>query len=518
VVLIVLLAGAVLALLDGSEGRLAGWLAYSLLLGAGLGLLLGALRLVQADRGARFAALAAFGLRLAVGVLLALLLPRFGYADNEVHQAGYLFFDAFSRDRAAWELAGSGQPILTAFSTEFVEDQYGGLLALSALIYRYLSPDAHRPMLVALLAASVGALGIPFLWRAAKDWFGSPVALLAAWILALYPDAVLLGSSQMREAFILSGGALALYGVSGLRDGRMPRAFWLAAGAIALLAISPPAAFVMLGLSFGLWLLDPDRRPSRRQTAGFVAILAGGAVLVILLFARLPSLQGVAPWQVLSDWFQNNFEFQTYLLERSSGWVQKLFREAGQSWEGVIVTLYGIAQPVLPAHVVVPGIWLVKLIGILRAAGWYLLAPFLIYGLLAALRPIDEPRRRQLIWLGAWILLGTLGAALVAGGDQWDNPRYRAWLIPWGALLASWGIAWARLHKDAWLTRLLIVESVFILVFTEWYVSRYYRLIPRLNFWLMTAVILALGAGILAYGWWWDRKRRGGSTDPHKTK
>jgi hypothetical protein len=313
----------------------------------------------------------------------------------------------------------------------------------------------------------------------------------------------------MREAFILSGGALALYGVSGLQNGRTPRALWLAVGTLVLLAVSPPAAFVMLGLSFGLWLLDPGRRPSRRQTAGFLAILIGGAALVVVLFARLPSLQGAAPWQVLSDWFQLNFEFQTHLLERSSGWIQKLFREAGQSWEGAIVTVYGIAQPVLPAHLVVPGIWVVKAVGILRAAGWYLLAPFLIYALLAALRPIDEPRRRQLIWLGAWILAGTLGAALVAGGDQWDNPRYRAWLIPWGALVAAWGIGWARAHKDAWLTRLLIVESVFVLIFTEWYISRYYALIPKLNFWLMTAVILGLGAGVLAFGWWWDRRRRG---------
>ena len=48
-------------------------------------------------------------------------------------------------------------------------------------------------------------------------------------------------------------------------------------------------------------------------------------------------------------------------------------------------------------------------------------------------------------------------AALNAGGDQWDNPRYRAILLVWQVILAAWAWEWARLRHDAWLWRWLAV-------------------------------------------------------------
>ena len=504
----VLACGALLAALDGNRPWLPGWLAYSLLLGLSVGLLQGASSTIGRDPRASKAAFVAFTLRLAAGVALTLLLPIYGYDNNQEHQAGYAFTDAYRRDIAAWELAESADPIATAFDGDYVEDQYGGMLALSAAIYRYLSPGVHRPMLVLLVTAAFGALGVPFLWSAIRDWSGERVALPAAWIFAVYPESVLLGSSQMREAYIATGMAIAFYGVTQIRDGRLNRWIWLLAAGVRLFAFSPPAALATFALLSGVWALDPNRRFSWRLGGLFLGLLLIGVLVVVGIFAQYPSLQRAGPWRVLLEWFQYNFGYQSYLFERSSGWVQKLLREAGESWQPVIVLVYGFAQPVLPAHLVVPGIWIVRVIGILRAVGWYLLAPLLIYGLTAILRAPGVERRGQLLWLNLGVFGAILVAALIAGGDQWDNPRYRAWFIAWQALLAAWAWWWARSRGDVWLYRWLLVEGLFVLLFIEWYISRYYRLLQRLNFWVMVALILAASGTILAGGWLRDRRRR----------
>src|SRR5678816_2840290 len=123
-----------------------------------------------------------------------------------------VFTDAHRRDDEAWKLAYSSRFILEAFSKKFAYDQYGGLLAFSAFVYRYLSPDAHRPLMLILLSAIVAALGIPFLWRAVNQIFGEKVAWASTWIFALYPESILLGASIMREPYLLTFSAMALYG------------------------------------------------------------------------------------------------------------------------------------------------------------------------------------------------------------------------------------------------------------------------------------------------------------------
>ena len=153
----------------------------------------------------------AFILRLGSGVATYTLLPIYGYDDAD-DQAGYVFTDAHRRDDQAWELASSERPILDAFSSKYTSDQYGGLLALSAFVYRYLSPDEQRPLMLILLSALVAALGVPFLWRAVDQTFGEKVAWVSTWIFALYPDSVLLGGSAMREPYLMTFSAFALWG------------------------------------------------------------------------------------------------------------------------------------------------------------------------------------------------------------------------------------------------------------------------------------------------------------------
>jgi hypothetical protein len=310
----------------------------------------------------------------------------------------------------------------------------------------------------------------------------------------------------MREAFLMSGVALAFYGLNRFHEGGVRRGMWLVAAGILLFAFSPLVALPVVAIMAGMWALSPTRKLSWRRAGLFTGALALGLVLVITILAQYPSLSRAPTWRVLIEWFQYNFGFQAHLLERSSGWVQKLFREAGGRWEALIVLVYGIARPVLPATLVEPAPWIWRLTNALRASGWYALAPLLIYGTTRVFRSDTGARRAQLIWLSASVWGWVVVSAFIGGGDQIDNPRYRTILIALEATLAAWAWWWARARRDAWLWRWLMIEAVFLLFFIEWYISRYTRLIPRLPFWVMVAAILGISAAILIGGWLRDRR------------
>jgi uncharacterized membrane protein YozB (DUF420 family) len=105
-----------------------------------------------------------------------------------------------------------------------------------------------------------------------------------------------------------------------------------------------------------------------------------------------------------------------------------------------------------------------------------------------------------------WIVISSARA----GGDQWDNPRYRTVFLPWLALILAWGWDFARRKKDAWLWRILLVEGIFLAFFLTWYLSRYYSIIGRLPFNTMLVVIIALSLIVLVGGavWDWARGRK----------
>ena len=100
---------------------------------------------------------------------------------------------------------------------------------MSAFIYRYLSPDAHRPLMLVLVSAFMAALGLPFLWKAVSQQWGDKVAVASGWIYALYPESVLLGGSAMREPYLMAFSAFALWGFVELECRsllRRERAYW----------------------------------------------------------------------------------------------------------------------------------------------------------------------------------------------------------------------------------------------------------------------------------------------------
>jgi hypothetical protein len=138
--------------------------------------------------------------------------------------------------------------------------------------------------------------------------------------------------------------------------------------------------------------------------------------------------------------------------------------------------------------------------------GWYLLLPLLVFAPFIGKR---FPKETRLAWwwlcLAAWLWI--LVASFRAGGDQWDNPRYRLILMFFQALLGGQVWVYWRTSRDAWFGRLLAVEIVFLLVFGYWYAGRYSGLpIPDISLPIVGVVILVGALAILAGGWLWDRR------------
>lgn len=516
------MTGAILAILDGKDTWAEGWVGYSMMLGIAAVALFGAWKQVQGDRAVGLAAVTAFMIRLVLGIFFMLVLPSAGYQDNQASQLGYLYKDAYVRDQQAWALADSENSLLEAFSGTYSGDQYGGLLGLSALVYRILGFGEHRPWLILILSAMVSGMGLLWLWKAAREWLGgekSPstpekwkapsfIPITAAWIYALYPEGVFLGAAHMREPFVMACAALSLYSLTLVHQ--KPRSWWVGfVLAIAILfLIQLPASLALVVVSSGLLLLQSGQRRSWKVMLFIAALLALAVVLIVWNWQNLPSLAGANPLNIFSSFLKNNFGFQSYLAERQSGMVQRVMQGAGEQWSLLIILVYGFAQPVLPATIVDPAAVFWRVFNILRALGWYGLAFLLIYHLVGLFSSKPQPIRQIRIWLSlvvfAWILI----AAANAGGDMWDNPRYRVMFLPFQALLAAFALWWAFAQKSPWFWRWLAVEVVFVAAFLEWYISRYFPAVPHLSIWMMIGMTLAVSVLILAGGWLLDFKKK----------
>ncbi len=327
----------------------------------------------------------AFLIRLGFGLFLSAALPVYGF-DEPVQRAGYVFYDAYRRDVQALTLAHSADPLWLAFREDFFADQYGGLLSLSACIYRFLSPDGHRSSLILILAAFFTSVGIPFLWKGISMRWNQRLASISCWIFALYPESILLGASQMREPFLLGLLSIAFWVV--LSWQQLPRKMAIAAFITSLAGMalfsSRIAAAALAVLMIWFWVEQLLPGLTRKQSRiGWGVLLISGLLLLGLSWG----------------WFQSSATYDARLTESGSGWVNKMVEEFGRQWRTPFILGYGIAQPVLPAAIAdaTKPIWWG--IAIFRALGWYLLALFLVYGIWvswkakpAADRRIDRQR------------------------------------------------------------------------------------------------------------------------------
>ena len=468
----------------------ANFLATGCLLSFSLFILLSAWRWAGAGRLLAWMTALAFFLRLGFGLFLSVVVPAYGF-DNETQNNGYVFFDAYRRDDQAWDLATSTKPLLQSFTQEFYTDQYGGLLALSALVYRYLSPDVQRPYLILILTAFIGALGLPFFWKGVRARWGDGVAKIAGWIMVLYPESVLLGSSQMREPFLITFGAIAFWAVLYWKENRRVAAGVFVASIFGLALFSSRVVLVVLGvLAVWFWLeYFASAWSQRRQVLVWVIF---GLAAVGMLFLS---------W----EWLHISATFDLFTTCSNSGIVQQVTRQVNENLCVPFVVVYGLTQPVLPAALAENTLPVWKYMVVLRSLGWYALAPLLLYAFFAVWKARPAAERRILLWLAGFSLVWVVISSIRGGGDVWDNPRYRTIFLPWLALLAAWAWCWAAEHKDAWLPRLLAAEAIFLLFFTQWYLSRYLRLWRKLPFWQMVILILVSCALVFGGSWLWDR-------------
>ena len=483
------LLGAVLAVLTPSANFWLSLLAYGLVLWVSLFCLGSAWQFNGGGRALGLLIVLAFGLRLVLGVGLSLALPVAGY-NQPGQKAGYLFYDAFRRDQTAWDLAKSDKSLLSSFTEEFKTDQYGGLLALSAGLYRLVSPDAHRPWLVILAGAFLFALGVPFFYQALKTRWNSQIAALAAWIVVLYPDSLFFTASQMREPFMLGLTCLAFWAVVTWRNNWKRALLIFLLSFAGMLLISTRVTAAVLGVLLVWFWLDEiiPRWEVRNQIWGWIALL-GGTLLLVAASAQ---------WLYSSAWWDMNVTVE------NSGFLKTIIGQAADGIRIPIIVMYGLTQPVLPAAIAEPSIALWKTIVLLRSIGWYGFVPILLYGLAGVWRVKPARERRIFIWLLVVVFLWMVVASARGGGDLTDNPRYRTLFLPWMALLAAWGWQIFREHKDAWLWRVLAIEGIFLVFFTHMYLSRYFKLWAKLPFWTNVICIVALSAAIVIGGLVWD--------------
>jgi hypothetical protein len=530
-----------------------GWWSFLALGLVGAGVLLLGWRLVREEAPPRWLAgllLGAALLRLAAGVFWFVGLPVAGHGSPG-EQKGYVMADAAARDEVAWELASSGKSLTRAMGNTVgyrKADQYGGLLFLSAAVYRYLGGGVHRPLLLVLLAAACSALTVLFGWAFARRAWGPKVAAVTAWGLALYPEAVLLGSSQMREAFLMPLAAAALYGL--VRSASMPPASmppasmphrqgdvdaaglhaagsrsaginaahswpglaWVLASLLLILPFSPPAAALLVVLLALLALFFNGERVRRSplQNRRFWLVIALLALLALagiwLTWRRFAPETISNPLTLVNWWLRESAELQAERARNASGWIQKVFDATPDWMEVPLLLAYGVVQPFLPAalgDIDTRPIWYV--ISVWRSPGWALLLPFLIYAPLRVLRPVGPIGGRRLaagLCLVVWF--GILAAALRGGSDVWDNPRYRVmWVVMQGALAAWVWVGW-REYPDAWLRRAAVSVALVLAWFLPWYLRRYLGLE-----WPVVDLFKTLGLGLASAAlfcfWDWAR-------------
>ncbi|MCX6053501.1 MAG: hypothetical protein NTZ74_01025 [Chloroflexi bacterium] len=434
----------------------------------------------------------AFFARVILGVFLLIGLQQFGF-NNPIQDAGYAYSDAAKRDQAAYQMALSGTSWLDSLKQSRSSDQYGGLLLVSAALYRVFSPDTHRPLLIVLLSAFSMTIGLAFLWDGVRKRWGSRMALASAWVLALYPDGLMLGSSQMREPLLIGLGCAAFWFCLLWKERRL-LAGWVCLILVVLAClISAPSGLAMMVVLTGIVFLEWAPQQPRLKTRVFG--WTGFAVFLGLI--------GLAGWV----WLRQTIYYESYLTQSSSGWIPMLFNSIGKIYQIPFMAFYGVSQPFLPAALVDPSLPIWMAIAIFRALGWYLILPFLLYGTFALLNSEKRNGKAILIWFLCAFLIWIVVSSLRGGGDQWDNPRYRTIFLPWMAIIIAW--VWERLpaRKSSYFPCWVLVEVVFVLFFLNWYLYRNYNYGLMIPFFLMIKWIAGISAAVFLGGFLFDVTR-----------
>lgn len=428
-------------------------------------------------------------LRLGLGLITTEHLLDWGY-DQEPYQSGYLFKDAYSRDLQAWDLAKSDQPIWAAFSSDFFTDQYGGLLALSSFIYRLLTPSAHFQINIIFIVSMINVIGILFLagglQERDKNKELSIVSKIIILIFAFYPEGILFSASQMREPILLGLSGFLFWIVH-----KQNFNIWWRFGLFSIISLLLIMVSLKIGIfiifSFFIWMLFQSYKNQ-------IMIFRSKIIIIpIILFA-------IIAFYFSYNWILEAGKWDAILLEQNSGFVQYIVSIIGVRYRLLFASLYGLFQPVLPAALIEPSKIFWKILNSLRAFGWYLFIPTLVYGLVYYFRLKEKKEKYQFLFLWLLSVFWIYLSSIRAGGDMWDNPRYRLSFL----LIIGYVVAVAFYHgwktKDHWLIRFYIAHLVFILFFLQWYISRYTGLFVNLSFFQMVYVLIFIFGIILITG------------------
>ena len=499
-----------LAAVSSGFANVGGWGSFLGALVVGAGILFGGLYALRAEVVPRWVVWLTVGaavLRLGAGALWFAVLPVSGY-DTDVQRAGYVMDDAFRRDQSAWVLAHSDKSLSKAFTDYRNEDQYGGLLFLSAGLYRALGGETHRPLLIVVVTAAFSALAVAFTWAFARRMFDGTVAGWAAWGVALYPEAVLLGSSQMREAFMMTLAAAAFYGLARYWQERSwPGLAWVGGAFLLSLPLSPPLGGILVGMLAVVALALDEGRVIRNWRlwallGGLAALVVGGMWLGWGQIAPRLSLERFSnPLEMVVFWARHSARWQAYLTRGDSGSVQKLFRNTPDWFNLPFLLGYGTIRPLLPAALTAWSTPIWRFIGVWRALGWTLVLPLLVY---APLRAVRTPEKRGLaVGLSLAVWAGILIAAFWGGGDLWDNPRYRVSFVALQMALAAWALVSYRRAPDPALRVALALVFGVLVWFTPWYFRRYS---PFFKWWPVQDLLKLIGLGLVTGGGYalWD--------------
>jgi hypothetical protein len=428
-------------------------------------------------------------LRLGLGLITTENLIDWGY-DQEPYQSGYLFKDAYSRDNQAWDLAISDQPIWAAFSNDFFTDQYGGLLALSSLIYRLFTPDAHFQINIIFFVTMINVIGILFLALGLreknKDIGFSPSSKIIILIFSFYPDAVLFSASQMREPILLGISACLFWIIHKQKIKIWNRFALFSLFTIFLLLISLKIGIFII-FSFLIWMLFQPYRKQIKVLNSKIIILPVIVIVIIALFFS-------------SKWILEAGKWDALLLERNSGFVQYIVSIIGSRYRLLFASIYGLFQPVLPAALIEPSKLFWKILNSFRALGWYLMIPILVYGIVYFFRENEKFKKFEYLFVWSFSVFWIMLSSTRAGGDMWDNPRYRLSFLIFIAYIIGVAFYHGWKTKDHWLTRIFIAELVFVLFFLQWYISRYTGLFENLTFFQMVFVLSIIFGIILITG------------------
>jgi hypothetical protein len=201
-----------------------------------------------------------------------------------------------------------------------------------------------------------------------------------------------------------------------------------------------------------------------------------------------------------SKWILEAGKWDALLLERNSGFVQYIVSIIGSRYRLLFASIYGLFQPVLPAALIEPSKLFWKILNSFRALGWYLMIPILVYGIVYFFRENEKFKKFEYLFIWSFSVFWIMLSSIRAGGDMWDNPRYRLSFLIFIAYIIGVAFYHGWKTKDHWLTRIFIAELVFVLFFLQWYISRYTGLFENLTFFQMVFVLSIIFGIILITG------------------